>query len=262
MAKPKELEAMAFSEIKDLILEKLRPKKKLVIAERSRFMSLRQEQRESAQSFAQRLRNAARFCEFSEFNREESHQTAEDELIQTMLISGLHSSQQRSKMLEYIQSSAGSVALSASVEFLQQLELIQQFSGADEQRQAESAKPEMPPASIASVDKNRREAKAACRSCGMQHQPGRCPAWGKTCNKCRKRNHFAAVCKSKAAHEIETCDSAEADAVFAVSSTKQDKTSSLKTVSSTVILSRCSWTPDQTSASSPAISGSSWDNRS
>ncbi|MEE4247258.1 MAG: retroviral-like aspartic protease family protein, partial [Kangiellaceae bacterium] len=231
MAQPKELENMNFSEIRKLILEKIQPKKKLVIAERSNFMSLRQDSGEPAQKFAQRLRDAARHCEFNKLNAEDSHQTAEDELIQTMLISGLHNAQQRAKTLEHIQSSEKPVALSSSIDFVQQLELIQRYSGAGTQLQAESAKVETP-ASIASVDKNRKEAKAACRSCGLQHQPGRCPAFGKTCNKCHKKNHFAAACRSqpKAAHEVETGDMDEPEAVFTVSSTKQDRTSNLKSV--------------------------------
>ena len=35
-----------------------------------------------------------------------------------------------------------------------------------------------------------------CKYCDRQHpkQKGQCPAWGKTCNKCGKQNHFAYVC--------------------------------------------------------------------
>ena len=38
---------------------------------------------------------------------------------------------------------------------------------------------------------------ANCRNCGtFKHQPRQCPAYDKTCYKCGKRNHFAAVCRS------------------------------------------------------------------
>ena len=232
MAKPRELEEMTFGEIKNLILEKLRPKKKLVVAERSRFMSLRQDLSEGAQIFAQRLRDAARFCEFSNLNGEHSHQTAEDDLIQTMLISGLHNSQQRIKALEHIQSSEKPVALSSSIDFIQQLELIQQYSEGDGRRQTDTKSSETTPASIASVDKNKHDQKGSCKACGLQHRQGRCPAWGKTCNKCRKRNHFAAMCRSepRAAHEVEAVNQPADDAVFAVSDPKTDQASSLKNV--------------------------------
>ena len=35
-----------------------------------------------------------------------------------------------------------------------------------------------------------------CNFCGRSHAPRKCPAYGKACNKCRKLNHFAAMCKS------------------------------------------------------------------
>ena len=37
-----------------------------------------------------------------------------------------------------------------------------------------------------------------CPYCNTRHKKGRnfCPAWGKTCSKCAKANHFAACCKS------------------------------------------------------------------
>jgi len=35
-----------------------------------------------------------------------------------------------------------------------------------------------------------------CKYCGSLHQRGKCPAYGKTCSKCHKLSHFAAVCLS------------------------------------------------------------------
>ena len=35
-----------------------------------------------------------------------------------------------------------------------------------------------------------------CKYCGKSHNKGNCPAFGKKCQKCRKENHFKAVCKS------------------------------------------------------------------
>ena len=35
--------------------------------------------------------------------------------------------------------------------------------------------------------------------CRQNHPPGKCPAWGATCSKCRGRNHLAQVCKKEKA---------------------------------------------------------------
>ena len=36
-----------------------------------------------------------------------------------------------------------------------------------------------------------------CQYCGRTHSYGKCPAFGKMCNKCNKKNHFAAMCKTR-----------------------------------------------------------------
>ena len=36
-----------------------------------------------------------------------------------------------------------------------------------------------------------------CGKCGKFHEWGNCPAYGKTCNRCKGINHFQAVCRSK-----------------------------------------------------------------
>ena len=38
--------------------------------------------------------------------------------------------------------------------------------------------------------------KSNCRNCGYQHEKGKCPAYGQSCIKCGKLNHFARVCES------------------------------------------------------------------
>ena len=46
-----------------------------------------------------------------------------------------------------------------------------------------------------------------CRYCGSKHDKKNCPAYGKTCKVCGKKNHFAKVCKSKKnVHDIEHDD--------------------------------------------------------
>ena len=37
---------------------------------------------------------------------------------------------------------------------------------------------------------------SSCQYCELVHKPRDCPAYGKSCRKCGKRNHFATVCRS------------------------------------------------------------------
>ena len=38
--------------------------------------------------------------------------------------------------------------------------------------------------------------KHACANCGNKHPKQKCPAFGRQCNKCKKFNHYAKMCRS------------------------------------------------------------------
>ena len=50
---------------------------------------------------------------------------------------------------------------------------------------------------------NKAVASQICGKCGYKHGPPTCPAFGKICKNCNKRNHFAKKCKSKKMHEVQ-----------------------------------------------------------
>ncbi|GFO35065.1 retrovirus-related pol polyprotein from transposon 297 [Plakobranchus ocellatus] len=63
--------------------------------------------------------------------------------------------------------------------------------------------------------------------CGTRHEPKKCPAWGKVCKKCQKKNHFVSQCKTKAIHDIaqpqeETSDSDEEFDIGSVTQENKD----------------------------------------
>ncbi|GBM63219.1 Uncharacterized protein K02A2.6 [Araneus ventricosus] len=41
------------------------------------------------------------------------------------------------------------------------------------------------------------------KKCGRNHKKGDCPAYGKTCSKCKEKNHFAVGCRKKNIQELE-----------------------------------------------------------
>ena len=50
----------------------------------------------------------------------------------------------------------------------------------------------------------RRSVTQPCRGCGANppHLRTSCPAWGKTCNNCKRPNHFSAVCQSSTRSDV------------------------------------------------------------
>ncbi|PAA93146.1 hypothetical protein BOX15_Mlig023152g1 [Macrostomum lignano] len=202
MAAPKKLDEMKFDDIKKLVDETIRPKKSLVIAERTRFLSLKQESSETVIAYYRRLRAATSHCEFEKLG---SKQTKEDDMITMRLIDGLNSSEHKKRILERLQNEDGETPLDRILQNLQQLEQIRDYNTpapadiafAGQQRGVSS--PAKPQPSI------------KCGFCGANHLRGNCPAYGKKCSKCQKRNHFAAVCRSRAVHQEIAVDAEEAD---------------------------------------------------
>lgn len=56
-----------------------------------------------------------------------------------------------------------------------------------------------------------------CRYCGLSHKLRECPAYGKTCTSCSRKNHFRAVCQSKNVSAISTYDSSDNEEFFVTS---------------------------------------------
>lgn len=60
-----------------------------------------------------------------------------------------------------------------------------------------------------------------CKFCNLSHKPKNCPAYGKICNSCHKRNHFSSVCKSKNVQPINAIDFSDNNSDFYVNSIKK-----------------------------------------
>ena len=53
-----------------------------------------------------------------------------------------------------------------------------------------------------------------CRNCGRKHDYSKrenCPVFGKTCNKCRKPNHFAVKCRFQRSRQVRAIEEGEED---------------------------------------------------
>ncbi len=65
-----------------------------------------------------------------------------------------------------------------------------------------------------------------CSYCGKNCQPKACPAYGKLCNNCKKKNHFARVCKQKkqgSVHAMNDCELQEEEDDYVLAVENEDK---------------------------------------
>lgn len=192
LCRPRKIQDLSFKDIKEVILQHIKPSKRIILAERSKFMRTVQKDSESLESYIHRLKDSAKYCDFDKLNSVGCSQSGEDELIQMRLIDGLCNFEHKNKILEFIQSRQESVSLVNCVEFLQQLEMISSFSRTVVSDSINNSVP----AEI-HFKKERDKIIQNCKYCGGKHAIRSCPAFGKQCSKCLKRNHFSKVCKAK-----------------------------------------------------------------
>ena len=78
-----------------------------------------------------------------------------------------------------------------------------------------------------------------CKFCGGSHQRGKCPAYGKRCHKCQRRNHFEVCCPEKEVNGVAeknnpTTSSSSDDDEFYIDMVTSDTLSSINSESSTM----------------------------
>ena len=116
MAYPTNLEDLTFEKISQIIRRNMKPKKRLVVAERMKFMLMKQEIDEPVMKYLHRIQNASRYCEFEELGQEK--QMIEVDLIQLRLIEGVYNAPHLYKIMEQLQ--IGNMSLNTCIDFIQQ----------------------------------------------------------------------------------------------------------------------------------------------
>ena len=97
---PTKVETMAFNENETLLEIYLQQRKRLVIAEQTKFVAITERNGESSGDFLARLKEAARYCEFSNLK---TIAVPEAYMIRLHLIAGLQHSEHKLKVLEHLQ---------------------------------------------------------------------------------------------------------------------------------------------------------------
>ena len=206
---PLSLSDCKYKQFKEAIERHIKPKEKLLIAERTKFWQMRQEPGEDVDTYLQRIRFAAKQCEFERLKEN----TASEELCRVQLISGLKDKEMTTRVLNYLETKSNSTA-DEIVDYIRRQLDVNEFthrstwdegqvlltSGKTKNFVSKHSKPKSFSSKTSrkpceSVDfKNCHESKP-CSKCGSKHAYGQCPAYGKNCRKCGGKNHFQQVCR-------------------------------------------------------------------
>ena len=153
-----------------------------VLFERFKFFKCEQTETESVADFELRLRGLAATCEFA---------ALETDLIRDILVAHTSDNTTRDKLLKerpvpnLNRCLQVLTASETSRRFTSQLTLTDAHTHATRKIHTKTTKKTSDKPFFSN-----------CIFCGKSHYKGECPAYGKICKSCQKKNHFAEVCKS------------------------------------------------------------------
>ena len=181
----KNIETNTFGDIKKAIDEYVEPRKRLLIADRTHYLSITQDPGESEVDFLSRLNEAAQLCKWDSLKK----QDPTEELVKLSFIAGLKDESLKLKILEKLQA-APSTKMPDIIDFCQMSAQLVQFS----QKKSGDGQPSSQTNNFFVQNTQ------PCQKCNTNHRLRECPAFGKTCHKCGKTNHYAKCCKSAPKH--------------------------------------------------------------
>ena len=148
-----------------------------VTLERYRFNTMTQQPNETIDEFFTALKKISKNCKFGDL---------EDELLKDRIVVGVRSQSLKERMLRE-----------------QDLKLEKALNICRAEEQSKTGLQVMESKGASNVDafrqqgkKKHAQARNPCPKCGTMHNVGACPAFGTTCNKCKRPNHWAKVCRS------------------------------------------------------------------
>ena len=146
------------------------------------FNTKQQKESESFHAFLTSLRNQADACEFG---------AMKDQLRWNRIVVGINNT--KTKDLLFAE---------PKLTLQRAIEICELRESAEKAAQALKNEPEVTVVKMKKQGKGQHHSKEKaakeshkCKHCGYNHARSKCPAFGKSCAKCGKRNHFAAMCK-------------------------------------------------------------------
>lgn len=191
-----------YEELLKLFDDYFKPKQNELI---STFNFFKREQLdgETFDNFYSEIRRLVKNCNFENESR----------MLRDRIVMGVYDKRVQQKLLE-----DASLTLDKAVDKCRSMELAKEHGRAMQKQEEAAAVDELQTASMkTSLDKAKYSRNISnkkstnkysgsfyhCLKCNREHGPRQCPAFGKTCAKCQKLNHFAAGCKSKSINTIE-----------------------------------------------------------
>ena len=152
------------------------------------FLSRQQKEDESVDQYLTQLKTLINRCEFDNLSSKELI----ERLLTLKLVIGVYDEQTRQCLLarkELTIADAMDVCRGRECS-IQQLKMMKNIENSSTSAKADEID------AVNYKNNQLKEKQVKCRRCNFAHPTKKCPAIGKTCTKCQKRNHFASVCKS------------------------------------------------------------------
>ncbi|XP_062713612.1 uncharacterized protein K02A2.6-like [Aedes albopictus] len=168
----------------DAILEEVRKHlvpQRDVRVERAEFNTICQQEGEKNEDFVKRMKRKVKKCGYSDAQQEE--------VLKDRMIAGIESHQMRKELLK-----AGNISVADMVKRVKDHQEIEELAKKYE-RMAPNREESRNTFKVTATKKMEKQ----CRYCGGDHVPEKmkCPAFGKKCLECGRKNHFKIVCWRK-----------------------------------------------------------------
>ncbi|XP_029055276.2 uncharacterized protein K02A2.6-like, partial [Osmia bicornis bicornis] len=199
--------------------------KKNVVYERYLFNNRNQKEGEKFEQFVTDIKIAAQKCEFGALH---------DQMIRDRIVMGTNDPGIQEKLLR-----VPDLDMQKAIDYCQAAEISKLQVKTFNEKTVDSLQKKVSGSKTKEEKANpqNESSEFKCRRCLRWHGPRQCPAFGKDCNKCRRKNHFTVACRAKEVSEIQESEDIDLESSnLFVETVCTAKISSINTWMETVIV--------------------------
>ncbi|GBM97684.1 Uncharacterized protein K02A2.6 [Araneus ventricosus] len=157
-----------------------------VVFERFKFFSCSQQEGQQVDNYLTELKTLASTCDFGD---------QEEGLIRDRVVLGIRDMSLQERLLR-----ESDLTLKKAAEFLRASEAskhqIESVKSASKVHEIQKNRDKNSKGTASYTKNSASDTVFNCQKCGKEHKKLKCPAYGKICSKCKRKNHFAAVCRT------------------------------------------------------------------